>query len=171
MSLLVALVLAASPESAVAVHPLAFFQGAVAIEGERQVVRPLSLAVSLGFRPAAGSDYASVSVGGTLEARWWVIGSSPWQPLAACERGGPVVAVRAIFDGNRLTQRSDGRLIGSTLTVGGGVSAGYRQPFACRVMVTPSVGVDLKGDLDLLGRLVPLLKPFLVYGLTIGWAW
>jgi hypothetical protein len=165
--MLLALLLASAPNNAVAVHPLSLLQGGVAVEGEHFVARPVSLALTLGVRAPAGADFKSFTVGGSLEARWWVLGQSPWLPLGDCERGGPMVSVRAIVEGNRLEQGT--RLVGSTVTLGAGLSAGYRQSLACRLTVTPSVGVDAKADF--LAGLPPVLKPFLVLGLTVGWQW
>lgn len=130
--------------------------GAFAVQVERPLARPVSLAITVAIRDGADADYQSTTLGLALEVRVW---RRPRQH-------GWFVAPRVELAGTRVSMAD--RALGSALVVTEAMLIGYRLAVAGRVELTPSAGFALRHDLAFGGvpdasRVVPEV------GLSLGW--
>lgn len=115
----------------------------------------------LGFR--AGADLTSRT--GTLGA------TATWWPFSSCARPMRRLAVSAHLSA-RLTFVTDDVMderIGGSWTLTQRLDVGYRFVIFRRLTLTPSVGLGVREDLDLTGRLAGTARPIFGVGFELGW--
>lgn len=158
----------AAPKNGATVHLLSLGTRGLALEGERHIAPKLSLAAGLALRAPARGDYSSRAITVSPEVRWWLTGDAPWADFASRAMIGAYLGARLDLGYLRVRDELDDRSLGSTLTVGESLTAGYRFLFWHRLEVTPSATLGLRHEFDRTGRLAPWTRGSLGFGLTVG---
>jgi hypothetical protein len=168
-TLIVALLMFASrayaddqPKNAVSLQLLSVGSGGLAVQAERFALpRHWSVAASLGARAAASGDYDSLSLGGGLETRYYLL-----------KHGmiGPFFAARVDLGWADLTMKmaSGSRDLGVTWSIAETLAFGYRFVFFRRVELTPWIGAVAHTDLPV-GPLAAQTKGTVSLAVTLGW--
>lgn len=153
--------------NALSVHVLTLLSAGITLQYERQLVRYLSVATSIGHRWSGGDSFSTNETSFGSELRFWMFGRMPFVHWRDRAMVGPYVGAR--LDGV-LTRISEGeRMVGSTMTFGESVSLGARFVFFHRVEVTPAAGMGLRHELDPRGRLARQTHiDWARFGLTAG---
>jgi hypothetical protein len=129
--------------------------------------RRLGLVVTAGARKSAAGDYSAIAGGVGVEARWYWHGRALWT-----DAQGPVgwfVGGRGDLALSRTRDNADDRSLGTTLVLGAQGLFGYRLAPWRGVEVTPSVGLGVRNEHDLRGRLPPWTLGSFTVGLELGW--
>lgn len=130
--------------------------------------RKLGVDVTLGARKTAAGDYTGVAGGAGVEARWYWRGRALWTD-PAWRAIGWFVGGRADLALSHTRDRADDRSLGTTLVLGASGIAGYRIVPWKRLELTADVGLGLRNEHDLSGRLPPWTLGSLSVGLEVGW--
>lgn len=131
--------------------------------------RRLSLAALGQVRQTATGDYGAVSVGigGELRYYWradaW-LSTLPPDSMVGWFVGG---RIEAAFSATH--DRVDDRWLGESLDIGTTAVIGYRVAPWRHVEITPSVGLGIRRQTDLSGRLPSYTRGTVAAGLSVGW--
>jgi hypothetical protein len=136
--------------------------------------RRLGLVATLGARKTAAGDYSAVAGGAGLEARWYWRGRALWSHLAAGAHGeermiGWFLGGRGDLSLSRTRDVADARDLGTTLSLGAFGLVGYRIAPWRGLTITGDVGLGLRNEHDLRGRLPPWTMGAITVGLEVGW--
>ncbi len=129
----------------------------------------VSLVGTFGFRHTASGDYSGYAGGAGVEARWYWRGRALWTPLPRGAMVGAFVGGRVDASISHTRDVADDRSLGSSLAIGGEGVFGYRIAPWRGLEITPSIGIGLRNEHDLRGRLPPWTLATLAVGLEVGW--
>jgi hypothetical protein len=122
--------------------------------------RRLGLVVTAGARKSAAGDYSAVAGGVGVEARWYWRSPRP---------AGWFVGGRGDLALSHTRDLADDRSLGTALVLGAQATFGYRLVAWRGIELTPSIGLGVRNEHDLRGRLPPWTQGSFTVGLELGW--
>jgi hypothetical protein len=129
----------------------------------------ISTVGTISARKTASGDYRSYAGGVGVEARWFWHGRAIWTPATSGTMVGPFLGGRLDAAISHTRNLADDRDLGSTVVLGWVGMIGYRIAPWHDITLTPSLGLDLRTERDLRGRLPPATRGSLALGLELGW--
>jgi len=131
--------------------------------------RRISLAAIGQLRQTATGDYGALSVGVGGEARWYWRADAWLSKLPAGSMVGWFLGARLEVAFGATHDRIDDRWLGESLDVGTSGLVGYRIAPWRHVEITPSIGLGMRRQVDLSGRLPAYSRGTAFAGLSVGW--
>lgn len=129
----------------------------------------ISLGMSAQLRQSAAGDFTGITSGVGGELRWY------WR-ASAWRSSQPAGSMVGWFVGGRIDvavgatrDAVDDRWLGTALSLSGTGHAGYRVAPWRGLELTPTVGLVLRRELDVSGRLPGWTRGGIAAGLAIGW--
>jgi len=122
-----------------------------------------------GLRRGATGDYSSTTVSAAVELRYWLTGRAPWSPYATRAMVGAFAGLRLGLASTTTYDEIDDERIGNTLTLSEVLQLGYRFIAWQRMEITPSIGLQLRHEIELASRLPPWTRGAMTVGLSVGW--
>ena len=157
-------------KNAFELRPLAVLERGFGVQYERFVKPPkFSIATGLAVRSGALADFRSITIAAGSEVRLWLAGRPPFSAVGRGAMVGPYVGFRLDLGFTQLTDRLEGRSVGSAVTVSESFTFGFRATLWRFFEITPSTGFLLVHDIDPSGRIASLTHPTMSFGLTWGW--
>jgi hypothetical protein len=156
-------------DSAVSVplDPLLALAG-IAGEYERQRDR-WSGSVSGALASYAGGDYGSTTLAAGIEVRYWFKRSAIWSAVAPGTMVGWFAGARFDTAAVRTVDRMEDRTLATTVAFEVTVRGGYRFAPWRRLLVTPSLGLGSRTEVDPGGRIPSWRRGVLSTQLAVGW--
>ena len=128
-----------------------------------------SVAGAVGVRSNAGGDYDSFGLGVGFEARYWLKGRTLWASLPSRSMVGWYLGARIDTGWTRIVDEVRDTTVGSSLVVAETALIGYRFVIRERVEVSPALGMTVRTELDLRGRLPAWTHGGMAVAITVGW--
>lgn len=128
-----------------------------------------SLAGSVAARSNVGGDYDSLGLGLGFEARYWLKGRTLWAKLPARSMVGWYLGARIDVGWTRTVDEVRDSTVGSGLAIAETGFIGYRFVIKERVEITPALGISVRTELDLHGRLPAWTRGGMATAITVGW--
>lgn len=131
--------------------------------------RRISIAAIGQLRQTATGDYGALGVGAGAELRWYWRADGWLSKLPAGSMVGWFVGARLELAVGATHDRVDDRWLGESLALGTSGLVGYRIAPWRHAEITPSVGLGVRRQWDLSGRLPSYSRGTVLAGLTVGW--
>jgi hypothetical protein len=128
-----------------------------------------SLAGSVAARSNVGGDYDSLGLGIGIEARYWLKGKTLWAKLPTRSMVGWYLGARVDVGWTRTVDEVRDSTVGSGLAIAETGFIGYRFVIRDRVEITPALGISVRTELDLHGRLPAWTRGGMAGAVTVGW--
>lgn len=157
---------AVGPRNAVSLRVPTLFAHGGAVVYERFLPNEASVAFGLAVRKSAGGDYASTTVTGSAEARYWMLGEGPFGCRGRYEMIGPFISAKLDVGRTSLRDTVEDRSIGASWSVRESAWLGWRFAIG-HAEITPSAATIVRTEIgDSLARQTTVSVG---YDLTIGW--
>jgi len=157
-------------ENALSLSVPALSVRALAVSYERANVPDARFSIMglLGARLGATEDYSSNTLSLAAEMRYWLTGRLPWLQAPRANVGA-FVGLRLGLARTVTYDDIDDERIGHTITLTETLQLGFRFVAWRRLEITPSLGAQLRHELELAHRLPTWTRGGIALGLTAGW--